>query len=217
MGEQYSQTLISRSNDFVPSAAKVAEFLATIVELGVVPANPSILLLAPTGRTREFKNPFSGETTVHEIKKSKKLDTLDQFEEAAAALHDYDVVVSAMGTPTLPPIPIDFTEPYYVGVTCFVSSRLRSTSDDHDESPDVVSYGEPCNKPVKTGIFSNPDNLELIEVPDAGSARFWVEFELGKSLFPEITGGNLNLLNPPIVEAARTVFGVPFVQGCCWG
>lgn len=220
MAEQYSQTLISRDKDFVPSSAKVRAFLSTIVDLGVVPAKPSFTLRTPSGKTRYYTNPFTGERDVRETKDHKELRTLDQFEKAAVSLPDYDIEVSGMGRPKLPPVAIDFTEPYFVGVTCFVSSALRSTSDFHEESAakkDVVSYGELCTAPAITGVFSNPCNLEVIEVPDAGSARFWVQFEFGKFLFPKIADGNLELLDPTIVEAAATIFGVPFIQGCYWG
>ena len=60
MGEQYSQTLISRKKDFVPSAGAVGQFLAEVVELGVVPGKQSIGLSFASGKTREVLNPFSG-------------------------------------------------------------------------------------------------------------------------------------------------------------
>jgi hypothetical protein len=220
MGEQYSHTLIARDKAFVPSTAKVGEFLSVVVGLGVVPAKPSIVLRIPSGRTRQLFNPFTGKKIVFDLKDQKKLRSLGQFRKVAAALADYDVVVSGEGKPKLAPVPIDFRKPYFVGVTCFVSSRPRSTSDYHGESgakKHVLPYRELCTRSVKTGVFSNPHNLEIIEVPHAGSARFWVQFELGKFLVPKIADGNLELLNPRIMEAAAQTFGVRFVQGCYWG
>ncbi len=220
MAEQYSQTLISRDQAFVPSVANVRVFFSSIVDLGVVPSKPSIVLRIPSGKTREYPNPFSGGKIVIELKDQKKLKNLGQFEKAAAELPDYKIEISGEGKPKLPPLAIDFKKPYFVGITCFVSSSLRSTSDYHDESgvkKKVVPYGKPCTRTPKVGVFSNPHNLEIIEVPNAGSARFWIQFELGKFLFPEITTGNLELLNPKIVEAAEKTFGFRFVQGCYWG
>jgi hypothetical protein len=220
MGEQYSQTLIPRDRDFVPWAGNVREFLSAIVALGVVPSKPSIILRSPSGETREFWNPFSGRKIVIELKSQKQLKTLGQFEKAAARLSDYDIEVSGEGRPKLSPIDINLKGRYFVGVTCFVSSTLRSTSDYHDESgvrKRVVPYGRPCTRRATTGIFTNPHNLEIIEIPNAGSARFWVQFELGKFLFPKIVNDDLELLNPKIVEAAEGAFGTRFVQGCFWG
>ena len=65
-------------------------------------------------------------------------------------------------------------------------------------------------------VFHNPTTLEAIEVPGAGCARFWIDFEFGNELFPEV-GANLDLLNPTIIDVAIEVFGTRFVQGCQWG
>jgi hypothetical protein len=59
--------------------------------------------------------------------------------------------------------------------------------------------------------------MEVIEVAGAGCARFWVEFELGKSLFPPFDRGDLEFLDPGIVAGAERLFGVGFAQGCHWG
>ena len=71
------------------------------------------------------------------------------------------------------------------------------------------------------GPIDNPNTarfrLEVIKVPGAGCARFWIEFALGKFLFPEIQGDNLELLNPAIAGEAEQIFGAEFVQGCHWG
>jgi hypothetical protein len=189
-------------------------------ELGVVPGKPAILFRTPSGKTREYPNPLTGGKIVVELRDHKKLESLGQFENAVADLRDYDIDVSGFGTPKLAPLPIDVISEYHVGVTCFVSSALRSTSDYHDESgprENVVRYRKLCPETATVGVFSNPHNLEIIDVPHAGSARFWIQFELGKFLFPNIKGGNLELLNPAIVDVATQVFGIPFVQGCYWG
>lgn len=217
---QYSQTLIARDKDFVSSAASVREFLYAIVKLGVVPGEPSIVMRSPNGKTREFPNLITGGTMLVERKDRQELASLEVFEPAAAKLLDYEVDVSGEGRPALPPIPINFAEPYCVGVTAFVSSTLRSTSNFHEEcgvERDVIFYGERCAEPASAGVFNHPESLELIEVPEAGAARFWIQFELGKFLFPEIKNGNLDLLNPEIVRVAESIFGIRFVQGCYWG
>jgi hypothetical protein len=209
MGMQYRHTLIPVDPQFVPAAARVRAFLSRITELGVVPGQPAMELRVSSGRTREYPNPLTGGTVVVQLKDRTRLETLDQLEVAAAGLSDFEVQVSGEGRPRLPPLEIDFEEPYYLGVTCFVSWTLRCTS--------MASYGEQCDGQSAIGIFQHPETLETIEVPGAGAARFWIEFEFGKSLFPKISDRNLELLDGDIVEAAQGAFGGQFVQGCCWG
>jgi hypothetical protein len=209
MGLQFSQLHISRDKDYAPSAAAVSAFLSEIIALGVVPGARAIVLRVRSGKTREYPNPFTGGTVTVELKDSTQLNALEQLESAAADLIDFEVELSGVGRPKLPPLEIDFAEPYYVGVTCFVSSILRSTSAD--------SYGKPCDFPSIAGVFQNPESGETIEIPEAGAARFWVEFELGKFLCPKIDNGNLDLLDPAIVAVAQRSFDRSFVQGCLWG
>ena len=120
----------------------------------------------------------------------------------------------------MPPLSVDLDKAYHVGVTCFVSSQFRSTSDLHEESKSgrqAIAYGEPCGGEGSDGLFSHPSNLKLIVVPRAGRARFWVQFELGKFLFPKINDDSLEILHPQIAADAEHIFGVKFVQGCHWG
>lgn len=217
---QYSQTLISRDKESVPVAASVREFLVAIVKLGVVPGELSIVLRKPNGKTREYPSPIPGRTMIIELKDREQVGSLADIEPATAGLLDYEVEISGEGQPACPPIPIDFTEPYCIGVTVFVSSTLRSTSNFHEEcgaNREVPFFGERCEDPASMGVFNHPESLELIEIPEAGAARFWIQFELGKFLFPEIKAGNLALLNPDVVKLAESIFGIRFVQGCFWG
>ena len=63
------------------------------------------------------------------------------------------------------------------------------------------------------GVFPNPWTGGVIEVADAGCARFWIEFEFGKFIYPKITD-NLEVMNPEIVSAGEDCFGTKFAQGC---
>jgi hypothetical protein len=104
-------------------------------------------------------------------------------------------------------------------MTVVVSSELRSTSDTYNGfDPPLVetpAFGTPCRPEITRGFFSNLHRGTVVEVADGGSARFWIEFELGKFLFP-LLEDNLDLLEPAIVQAAQQVFGIEFVQGCHW-
>jgi hypothetical protein len=96
---------------------------------------------------------------------------------------------------------------------------LVSTNNLHEESKGkrkAIAFGQDCCADDSMGLYSHPDSLEVIAVPQGGCARFWIEFELGKSLFPKIQDGNLAILNPQLTELAFRSFGVKFVQGCLW-
>jgi len=220
--EQYAHTLIAKPKDFAPSAAQIERFLSSIVSRNVVPDNPTIVLRIPTGKFREYPyvNPFTGEKIKFEIKDRKKLDRLEDIATALEPLGDYEIEVASVGKPKLPPLLIDFEESYHVGVTCFVYSTPRSTSDLHDNSAaeeKIVPYRKPCMELPREGYFTDPHTMKMIKIPDAGCALFWVEFELGKFLFPKFSNEKLEFLNPAIVSEAKKIFEIDFVQGCYWG
>src|SRR5262249_40261027 len=158
----------------------------------------------------------TGGTATIEVMNRTPQANLEEFERGAAKLPDYEIVVHGEGRPRLPPLLIDCDGPYFVGVTCYVSSILRSTSDSHEEAAGdrrFAPYGKSFESSDMTGVFCDPRTGQTIEIPDAGAARFWIEFELGKFLFPEIAGANLDVLNSEVVAAADKCFGVRFVQG----
>ena len=220
MSLRYCHTLISKSPQFLPRAAQVQAFLTAMVRRGVMGGEPSLTMRTPSTRVREGRNPFTGELEVHPMMDHTKLGGVDRVAEAVGTRADYQVEASGAGRPRNPPLPLDFEGPYLVGVICRSSSRLCSTSDPHEESGGacgVPFFGTPCEGGIKRGLFCNPHTLEIIEVAGAGCARFWVEIELGKSLFPPFDGGDLDFLDPAIVAEAERLFGVPFAQGCNWG
>jgi hypothetical protein len=221
VGEQYSHTLIAIPKDFAPSAIQVEKFLTAMVAWNVVPGIPTISLRVPTGKTHEYPylNPFTGKNLTVELKDRKKLGTLTEIAAAVEQLRDFELEVAGVGLPKLPAIAIECDGPYHVGVTCYVYSQLRSTSDPHEQptsEKEVTGYRQVFTGTETEGYFTNPCNMEVIKVPSAGCSRFWIEFELGKFLCPKISN-TLELLNPAIVKEAENVFGIKFVQGCYWG
>jgi hypothetical protein len=220
MSEQYRHTLISLDKSDVPQPAAVRAFLSEMIDKRVVPGSPEVLLRTWTGKMREYPNPFIGGIVKIEQLDRKPLANLDEFERATAKLPDYQIAVYGEGRPKLPPLQMKSKGPYFVAVTCYICSKLRSTSDSHEETLTgrrAAFYGDPFKSSDMTGFFCDPESGEIIEVPEAGAARFWIEFELGKFLFPNIVDGNLDLLNAEIVADAERHFGVEFVQGCSWG
>jgi hypothetical protein len=78
----------------------------------------------------------------------------------------------------------------------------------------LVSRHSACRAPEKrNGIFRNPKTGAAIEVQNAACARFWIEFQFGKWLFPKI-GDSLDLLRPSILAVASDIFRTSLAQGC---
>jgi hypothetical protein len=163
MSLRYTHTLIPTSLEFTPTPAQVQTYLEAMLTTGVIGGEPMLTLRTPSGRTREARNPFTGD---------------------------------------------------------ILSSVLRSMSDLHEESggpPGVPDFGDKCADSPQRGFFTNPHTMQLIKVPKAGCARFWVEFDLGNSVFPPMDDERLDILDPEVVREAENIFGRRFVQGCQWG
>jgi hypothetical protein len=80
----------------------------------------------------------------------------------------------------------------------------------------VEGFSSPCPQTHTIGFFTSPTTGDTIEVPGAGCARFWIQFEFGKWFFPQVTN-SLDLLPLPIIRAAEESFEIRFSQGCHWG
>ncbi|MDZ4779210.1 MAG: hypothetical protein SGJ19_03050 [Planctomycetia bacterium] len=219
MCEQYTHTLIPYSPTLVPFAGEIQSFMQFVVETGVVPTRAQVQLLTPTDEVRIVTNPFTGR--VHELrrKERKVIENCADIERSCESLRDYQIVASGIGVPRTTSLPMTINGPYYLSVTCRVSSTLCSTS--HDVSVDATSrgtapYGTPVDQSSLIGFFANPHTGRCIEVANAGSARFWIEFQFGKFLFPAFDDDSLVIVNPVIVSAAERCFRTSFAQGCFW-
>ncbi len=220
MAEQYTHTLIAVPKDFIPASEQVGQFISAMLDMRVVPGMPEVSMYIPSGKSQERPNPFGAGVIIVEAPGRGKTITVESVADEIRGLHDYRVWVTGVGHPKTPPVPIDFAKPYAVTVGINVSSTLRITSDRHDLTGPAGwdgLYRHPFTGKSLTGQFHNPRDGSVIKVPKAGAARFWIEFELGKFLFPEINGSNLDLLNPAVAAAAEEAFGIQFVQGCYWG
>jgi hypothetical protein len=93
--------------------------------------------------------------------------------EAAAESHDGG----------WPAVEVDFKSIYAFDVLCRLRPEVVSTSDWHDSATIVrgaPSFGQPDRSHNRLGIFHHPFTSEIIKVPNAGCARFWIEFEFCK-------------------------------------
>jgi hypothetical protein len=215
--EQYIHLLIAKPDDFAPQRQQLAAFCQSLVDQRVVPNVDRLSVSTPSGQVRTVKNPFTGEEVSFPMYAHQRLQVLEEFEAASQNLGNYCLHLAGEGTPEIHPLPIASREPYSIAVRCHVTAVPHSTSslyDDDLNSAQLVPYDRPCPEPIPFGYFTDPTTRNTIEVPDAGRARFWIEFELGKFLIPKVTNGNLSLLNPQIIAWAESQFGVPFTHGC---
>lgn len=215
---EYTHTLIPDRVDFVPDPKQVEKFLASLDSIGAAPLKPEISVSKLTGEVQTFKNPFTGKTESFALRRADTLKNRAAVPEALNQLNDFNVTVTGKGPPRLPAFIFDFKGTYDFLVHCCLRKEVVSTSDWHDEVPidrKVEFFGQPCSAKDRLGIYHNPNTLAVIEVPKAGCARFWIEFEYGKMLFPPIED-RLDLIEPGILAAAEKDFGIEFVQGCRW-
>jgi hypothetical protein len=215
---EYTHTLIPDAIDFVPDPRHVGAFLNSLLSLGAAPLKPTIAVAKLSGAVRTFKNPFTGKTDSFPMRKAKTLEDLSAVPGALKEVDDYNVTLTGQGPPEVPAFVFAFQGNYDFLVHCCLRAEVVSTSDWHDDVPierEVECFGRPCSSKDRLGIYHNPNTLEVIEVPKAGCARFWIEFEYGKMLFPPIED-QLGLMEPRIVEVAENDFGINFVHGCHW-
>jgi hypothetical protein len=112
---------------------------------------------------------------------------------------------------------IQFEDMYLCEASCHIRPEPVSTScwDEDAAGPNsrkVPYFGEACEPGSKVGIFSHPWTGGVIEVPDAGCARFWIELEFGKWLLPKMEE-SLDVLSPVLVAKIEECFGTRLVQG----
>lgn len=227
--EQYSHTLISADSEFAPEPTQVASFYGELVSLfkfspiSGQPFLPGLIVIKPSGRFRSGTNPTIGEET--SILEWDRFN-LEKFEDIPALIEGskhYTVQQSGQWVGKDRPLVLFKTDgvPYEENYICDVRCELRpeavSTSDwDEEVGPNtrnVPMFGSPCKNAVRKGTFPNPWTGEVIEVPDAGCARFWIDFEFGKFIYPKVTD-SLDVMTPAIVLGAQRCFRTKFAQGC---
>ncbi len=218
--EQYIHLLIARPDSFAPTSAQIKSFSESMLAFRIVTQLETVSLRTPSDKVRTGTNPFTGKTVSIPISNHLHLENLGDFEAAAKGLIDYCLDIEGSGFPETAPVPISFKDAYTIAIRCNACSVPRSTSDICDDeqssSLQLVAYNKPCPEPTAFGYFTDPTTRKTIKVADAGRARFWIEFELGKWLIPIIKNGNLEILNPEIVACAESDFDVTFAQGCTY-
>jgi len=215
--EQYIHTLIASPPEFAPQPQQVVVFLNGLTDLNCTPLQATMRVGKLSGQFRVGRDPLTGEVLRIPRRDYAVADKTSGIRTLIDGLNDYDIIVSGEGPPNLQPLALEeFDGPYGFNLHICLRSMCVSTSDPHPEvSPTsaVPLFGEPCEADNRTGFFHHPHRGTIIEVPEAGCARFWIAFEFGKWLLP-VMEDSLNLLDPSVVALARRCFATNFAQGC---
>jgi len=227
--EQYIHTLIPIDSEFVPSAAQIVSFISRLIsQFKFSPICggrwlPGLVVSKASGKLRWGTNAWTGERISIPARDRFTLSRLEEIPGSIEGSTDYTVSHSGQWLGQDRPIDLLGTkgDPYLENYICTVSCELRSeavstSAWDTEAGPNtrnVPSFGSVCNDQPVIGIFPNPWNGEVIEVAHAGSARFWVEFEFGKFIYPKVSD-SFDVMSPGIVLSAEQCFNTKFVQGC---
>jgi hypothetical protein len=228
--EQYIHTLIAFDSEFSPVPAQVARFFGELSsrhqfepitnEAGSV---GGLAVAKPSGRVRWGADPMTGEKISVPQYDRVELPKSEAITGAIEGAEHYTVMQFGQWTGGDRPIDLSQADgkPYDGNYLCTVRCELRaeavSTSTwDIESGPDlrhVPEFGSPCVGQTALGIFPNPWTGSVVEVDGAGCARFWIEFEFGRFLYPKITD-NFEVLNHAFVGWAEQCFQVKLAQGC---
>jgi hypothetical protein len=225
--EQYIHTLIAVDPSFAPNSLQIASYLKSLVDsfqfqvIDDSQFQPGIRVVKPSNRLRTFRDSLTGEAISVPANDRIKVDTIAAIPAVLGGLDRWSVLVSGAWNPEssflhlLTADRVLFQGEYLCEVSCHLRPQPVSTSYWAAEATpefEVAGFGTPCADNHRTGVFSHPWTGEVIQVPEAGCARFWIEFEFGKFLLPRMTD-SLDLLNPALVSKARQCFQKNFAQG----
>jgi hypothetical protein len=207
MGMHYSHFLLAADPNLAPEPAQVAAFLAELHDLHALPLNATIEVFKHTGQFRTGRNAYTGETLILPIRSRFPIAELASIPQALAPEPDYDLVLTGDGPNPLRLFPIyetdklaqPFKGSYYLQLRC--SLRLTTTS-----TPEL----DPLDPNPTDAEFHRLGRVYLFP-PTAPRPRFWITFELGKWLHPQMHGEVL--IAPAILSAANTAFATTFTEG----
>lgn len=233
MSWYYAHTLIATEPDFAPRPQQVAAFVNDLKASGGEPISATYRLGTLTGEVREGRHPLTGETISVPRRSFLPLPHPADIDERLKGVEDYNLLIEGHGPCQLPPFKlytassdggtanaVPFEDSYDYEIQLCLRQEPVSTSDWHEEiSPEPLAprFGQPGHGEKRRGYFHHPQTGAVITVEDAGCARFWLQFQCGKFLYPKIEGTNLNVLEPQTLKIATQSFGVGFSQGCVFG
>jgi hypothetical protein len=117
-----------------------------------------------------------------------------------------------------------FVGQYHLRIVCHVRNapvracRLASRGALNPPPPGISEsiYDEDCEESETDGFFQHPELPSVVRIPNARCARFWIEFEYGKWIWPKLAGNIFKRLNPTVNEATTRIFATNFDEACDW-
>jgi len=228
--EQYILTLIAADVGFIPHPSQVEAFFAMLTKshhfriIADQSCQQGLRITKPSGRFRSPTNLFTGDTLPISIPvlDHVKIDRIVDIARAVEGLRNYNLLASGEWTAEKRPLvllttdKVPYADSYLCQASCHVRPELVSTSCWNKflspNGPSVPPFGEACKDESRVGIFSHPWTGNLIQVPDAGCSRFWIEFEFGKFLLPKMSD-SLDVLQPTMIAEIEQCFGTRLTQG----
>lgn len=240
--EQYIHTLIPTDPAFVPAPSQIASFFDSLVTdfnfqaFQVIPHPrrhiPGLWVVKPTGLFKQVINPRTGEVVTNP-RTGEALSRPENQSLNPGKFADIPPLIEGLGHYRVTqkgewkqedrPVKLLNTNrtPHESSYLCDVSCELRRqpvsmSAWDVEAGPNirnVPQFGSPCEAENKIGIFPNPWTGEVIEVANAGCARFWIEFEFGRFIYPDVTN-RLDVFRPSIILKTEECFQTKIVQGC---
>jgi hypothetical protein len=225
--EQYAHLLISADPEFIPDPVHVAAFFDLVQrDFGFRYVKspkewmPGILAQNSEERVMKSLDPYTGEERLLTVPKWFELEQTAGILPFITGKAKYGVRVSGKWLPTDVPLEVVLCDgtPFEQDLICFVSCAQRAkpvcTGDWWGEKRNGAcefGFDDPDSPLQSTGIFTHPCTGKRLEAPDAGSAKYWIEFEFGKWLVPKMAD-SFDVLQPAFVDAVQKCFGARFVQ-----
>jgi hypothetical protein len=242
MSLSYSHLLIPVSAEYRPEPDAVASFAGGLIDNGNVADGITINFSRVTKgepRVRQMPDPMTGDTIEvqgpsRSIERPQQLSNAAEIVVRAADEREYDVSIAAEGVPSTAPLTVGYFEgddwktmdsTYYLEIRCRVRGnpvRINMLENENDlhAPPDLANYrprfDEDSLPHERDGLFVHPE-AGAINIPNAGTGTFWIEFNYGNFIFPRLRDHGVNVLDESVVNLARNVFDSEFVQACNWG
>lgn len=218
--------LIPTDPDFAPEPSKIVDFFDMLTDSWEYELNWNSRYLHPLRVIKRLSNEevrkaiaASENGCTFPALERIELEKTSDIPSAVEGMTRYSVSSSGLWQPNYPPIKIPKSlwpptcEKLNGRVTCDLCPEPVLTSNwwTVGDSTGLLQFGDPAGTNQSPGVFTHPISRNNIEVPSAGSARFWVGFDFGVWLLPHLPE-NFNLLNAPLVRATEDHFGVQMVQ-----
>jgi len=220
MSELYHHLLVPRDPEFTPHLDKVASFFKELEAIGALPKEAQYVAVTLTGKTCLWgRNPKNGEEYYGPELRVGRFTEPSEWVVSATGEPSFDLQVRGDGPATIPPFALYsadsykdrrpgalWKEPYEFSIQC--RQRDKLTHFLHS------NFGCKCEvRPDDPGIFENPWTDQKIRTDGCACARFWIDIGIGNHLMPMMTD-RVDILDPGLVSAGNSVFGVEFTQGC---